>query len=234
MKPSTQLLLLGVPAYWRTVRALFGSSLIGYWPLTETSGTTAWDASGNGFNGTYHGPTLAQYPAPGGRAPYFDGVNDYINVTNAGFFSAFNADEGSLLILFQRKSTKAGYNTVLRLTSPSYTTDFWVYMVDTGWNIRRNAGGVNQTRTISGAAPLGSWVHAAATWSVSASQMRVFINGVEGTPLSGLGASAEACNVMTLGMSVSTYFFEGYLAHFILLNRAAAPEEIRKVYRLGV
>ena len=234
MKTSTQLLLLGVPAYWRTVRALFGSSLIGYWPLLETSGTTAWDISGRGFNGTYHGPTLAQCPAPGGSAPYFDGVNDYLNVTNAVFFSTFNADEGSLLVLFQRKNTKAGYNSILRLTSPSYTTDLWVFTLDTGWNIRRIAGGINQTRTISAAAPLGSWVHAAATWSVSASQLRVFINGVEGPPLSGLGSCAETCTVMTLGMSVSAYFFEGYLAHLILLNRTSAPEEIRKIYRLGV
>ena len=32
---------------------VLGSRLVGYWQLNETSGTTAFDTSGDGYNGTY-------------------------------------------------------------------------------------------------------------------------------------------------------------------------------------
>lgn len=56
---------------------------IAFWQLNETSGTTAYDISGNGNNGTYNGTglVLANYTAPlgiGGNAPKFDGSTAYV------------------------------------------------------------------------------------------------------------------------------------------------------------
>lgn len=42
----------------------------GYWRLGEGSGPTAFDSSGNGFHGTYQGPSLGQVGAiPRARTP---------------------------------------------------------------------------------------------------------------------------------------------------------------------
>lgn len=52
-----------------------------FWPMDETSGTVATDASGNGNHGTYSGATLNQaslLPGDPGGSVSFDGVNDRI------------------------------------------------------------------------------------------------------------------------------------------------------------
>ena len=58
--------------------------LIGWWPLTEGSGTTAYDSSGSGDNGTWFGTQASPsstYYATGLTYPnagYFDGSADYV------------------------------------------------------------------------------------------------------------------------------------------------------------
>lgn len=54
--------VLGAPllggGYSDKVRSIFGTSLIAYWPLWETSGSVAYDISGNARNGAYSGITF--------------------------------------------------------------------------------------------------------------------------------------------------------------------------------
>ena len=53
---------------------------VAYWRLAEQSGTTAAEETGN-FPGIYHGPLLGQEgPMRAEKAPYFDGVDDYVAV----------------------------------------------------------------------------------------------------------------------------------------------------------
>ncbi|GJQ51265.1 MAG TPA: LamG domain-containing protein [Aggregatilineales bacterium] len=78
----------GVPAaagtYSQKVLDMSPDSLIAYWALTETSGTTALDTSGNGNNGTYTGVVLNGLIGPDGLpAPTFDGLNDSISVPHS-------------------------------------------------------------------------------------------------------------------------------------------------------
>ena len=58
---------------------------IAYWPLDETSGTIAYDQSGNGYNGTYNGSIILNdymsIPGTGGGAPKFDGSTTYVTGT---------------------------------------------------------------------------------------------------------------------------------------------------------
>ena len=43
---------------------ILADSPVGYWKLNETSGTTAYDSSGNGNNGTLHGGITLNQPGP--------------------------------------------------------------------------------------------------------------------------------------------------------------------------
>jgi len=58
---------------------LFASNLVGYWPLNEDSGSTSYDFSGNGYDGTLNGPTQSQTGLLGTSAYSFDGADDYIS-----------------------------------------------------------------------------------------------------------------------------------------------------------
>jgi hypothetical protein len=72
------------------------TGLLGRWKLSEVSGTTANDSSGQGNNGTYtNGVTLnAAGPyscSSSDTAADFDGVNDYVSIANEINFDVTNA-----------------------------------------------------------------------------------------------------------------------------------------------
>ena len=81
--------------YHLRVKNLFGSALIAYWPLWETSGTVATDVSGNARHGAHVNDALNNLTFPFGRGiPHFDGTNDYINAYTTGLRDAFSGAEG--------------------------------------------------------------------------------------------------------------------------------------------
>jgi hypothetical protein len=94
-----RLLLNGatIPAYNRNTLA---TSPLAYWPLTDTSGTPAVNASTGGatYNGTYtNGPVLADVAGPGasmGRAPLSStALNDFVQLPATALNSAWNPAE---------------------------------------------------------------------------------------------------------------------------------------------
>jgi hypothetical protein len=86
---------------------------VGYWRLNELSGTTAFDSSGKGFNGTYiGGVTLGQPSAfpPLGTAVAFDGSTGYINV---GSHSALNLTSGFTLEAWVNPAVVGGRQRII-------------------------------------------------------------------------------------------------------------------------
>ena len=62
--------------------SLMNQGLVGYWSMNEGTGTTAYDGSGNGNNGTLtNGPQWTTGKV--GGALQFDGVDDYVEVPNS-------------------------------------------------------------------------------------------------------------------------------------------------------
>ena len=59
-------------------------TLIGYWPFNESSGSTAYDYSGNSHHGTIYDGSDSTVPGANGilgqNAYNFDGNNDYISI----------------------------------------------------------------------------------------------------------------------------------------------------------
>jgi hypothetical protein len=69
------------------------NGLVGYWKFDETTGTTAYDDSGNGYDGTLtNGPTIST-DVPSNffstRSLSFDGVNDYVEWPDANADAIF-------------------------------------------------------------------------------------------------------------------------------------------------
>ena len=65
------------------------ADLVGHWKLDEGSGTTAYDSSGNGFDGTLVGDTkwvAGKY----GAAVEVDGNGDYVEIPPIGIFRVKN------------------------------------------------------------------------------------------------------------------------------------------------
>jgi hypothetical protein len=80
-----------------------GYSPIAGWPLREASGTNADNAEGTAaLDGTYSSD-VSGWPVEtgigdGNTAPYFDGINNYVDVHSADLAALFNGLKGSLVI----------------------------------------------------------------------------------------------------------------------------------------
>lgn len=175
--------------YWQRVKNIAPANLLGLWRLNETSGTDALDSSGNDYDGTYSGVTLAALTGPDGSpAPSFDGLNDYADLSASGAAAVFNGN--ALTLNFWFKVANIGVwsdstNRVLFMVYDSVSSEiFYLRKQNTGdlqWVF--NAG---TAKTISKAGVTSTgWISMGVT--IASGTMIAYFNGApEGSPLSGL------------------------------------------------
>jgi hypothetical protein len=214
---------------------LFGTALIGYWPLWEASGATAYDQSGNGRDGTYTGVDLGQAGIGDLRtSPYFDGANDYVDIYTAGLSGAFNPAAGSLF-LWLKLPSGAWSDGLTRYCA--YIAKDTNNCINIGKSLANNSLFVNYKRAGTNHAitrnvgAIASFLILGMTWDTVADQLKFYINGVQdGGTLGSLGGAWStplASTLTLLGASAKTpaYVFLGNMAHAVLLNRVATPAE---------
>ena len=119
--PSSALVLTVVTptAYQQTLLAY---DPIAYWPLDETSGTTAYDVIG-GNNGTYNGsftlnnpgPTNAFFGSPSAAAG-FDGLSAYVDI----FGGPFNITHAITVVTWVQLSALNGFDGLFGKGDPSW------------------------------------------------------------------------------------------------------------------
>lgn len=227
--------------YKQKVKDIFGSSIVAYWPLWEDSGSIAYDVSGNLRNGSYVGVDLSNAVGPKSnqRCPYFDGTSDMVNIYSTGLRNAFSGAEGSMLIWIKMSAagvwTDAAYRSIF-MVGANASTDYILIRKTTNNNqIVFNRRANNLPITIIATSNSLDWIQLAMTWSISADTARGFFNGSQ------VGVDQHTLSTFT-GLPVSTacvlgavstapsQVTSGWLAHAILLNRAATPSEISKAY----
>jgi len=235
--------LFGGRKYSRSLLSLFGSSIVAYWPLWEASGSVAYDISGNGRNGSYTGVTLGQPGIGDGHTcPQFDGANDYANVYSASLNTAFPRTAGS--ILMWAKVSAAGVwtdGTLRRLFDFFIDGNNFLILARTATNnqmqLSYRANGAATENIITSAYPLTTWLHLAGTWDSVADEFKFYVNAnlidtttTIGGALTGNLSSVQA--VLGATSTVPSGVWDGYLAHALLLDRAATPAEIAMVASL--
>ena len=146
--------------------------MVAAYAMSEGSGSTTADASGNSNNGTLNGPV---WTASGkyGAAISFDGSNDYVNVNDS---NSLDATSGVTLEAWVYPTVLSGWRTiVLKETSGNLAyalyanTNSNVPQVEV-WVAGKNvaAGGTAQL-------PLNTWSHLAGVYDGSA--VRLYVNG---------------------------------------------------------
>jgi hypothetical protein len=220
-------------AYTNKVKAL---SPIAYWPLADTSGTTATDESGNGRNGTYTATTLGQTGIGDGRtAASLDGSTSFVNMFSASLQAAFGSAEGTFAAWARVANagvwTDAAQRRVIRFAadannavamyrSTTNNTFSWQYV----------AGGTTLTRS-KAALSTTDWFHIALTWSKTNNQAIAYFNGAqEGAILTGLGVWAGnlASSTTLVGATSQTPggVWNGNLAHAAIWASALSAAQI--------
>lgn len=230
--------------YAKRLKALFGSSLIAYYPLDETIGTTAYDKSGNGRNGTYANATLGYYTNTFGRpSPKFSGTNSTVNFYSTSFASAFNGSEGSMFGRFYPTDTvwtDAANRRLFNITGDANnyidirkfsTVNVLVFEYDSGSSLKQ----------VQKPFAKQAWFDVGITWSASNNRVRFYVNGIKTDELTGLGVWSGAMNTDQVRIASNTgtaACWDGGASDFVVLNREATEAEMYKAsgrnYRLTV
>lgn len=239
---SAKKLLLFNRNYSKRLLSIFGaSSVVDYRPLQELSGGFAYD-----FGPKAHAPAPAVgvdwggAGVAGGVAPYFDGVNDYINLQSAGLAADFNGVEGTASIWAQVAALGAWTDSALRrIFSISTTTACGMSLFKSTAAGRMDCNytlsGGTATRVTTGLGALGGMMNWVFTWSAALGLCRVYLNNVQqGADLPNpAGSFTGSVSLALLGATstVPAGVWSGGEAQFMLLNRAASASDIAAAYQ---
>jgi hypothetical protein len=215
-----------------TETSTLNSGLVGYWPFDESSGTHAYDLSGNGNTATFTGsPTWAT--GKFGDALTFGGASSYqyltvptsasISPTTAITLSAWvnwtsNATNGGILDKGPLGNAFGDYDLTIQ-----GTTGVVLFALNT------NASGtLNSAAGISASA----WHHIVATYDEII--MKIYIDGV----FSASQAYAAAINTSGTALNIGTYYgssnsFDGKIDDVRIYNRALSASEVLNLYNSG-
>jgi hypothetical protein len=230
--------------YITRTQALFGANCIGYWPSNETSGTVAKDWGGLSQNGSFSGVSLADAAAPaviGGSVPLYDG-SAFMNFYSTSLSALFDGDAGTFMAL--AKVSNAGVwsdNTARYIAHIDYGSDNDVLLfkgADNVLYVRRRAGGAN--KTVSKAGFSGTdFFQVGITWDKVADEVIMYFNGAqEGAKQTSI-ASWTGVNMLStqniVGANTQTPSdgWLGWIAHILILNKAATATEVAKLYNWG-
>ena len=111
------------------ISSVLANSPQGFWPLSETSRTTAYDLSGNNNNGTYTGGYTQGESGPIsnhnlGNSTLFNGSTGYVAGGNLGTYFGANNPLTVIAWVFVSKSTNGPIFGVSETTSPA-TINSW-------------------------------------------------------------------------------------------------------------
>jgi type II secretory pathway pseudopilin PulG len=219
----------------------FASGLVGYWNFDEPSGTTAYDLSGWGNNGTmYSSSTQAYLETTVGckslGCASLDGVDDYIN---AGAGNSLNVT-GDLTIGAWIKVGAASANSSVAVVHRfaggcSSTGGYCGYRfgADAGGNAvlgYGNSGGSYVSVPKYGLSLAGAWNHI--YFVKGGSSVVLYLNGqpIQETAISnGITGSLNA-SVYIGYNGWNGYWFGGQLDDLRIYNRALSAAEIQAIY----
>lgn len=203
---------------------------IAYWPLNEGSGSVIQDKSGNGYDGAYTGVTWdgTQF-VKGGPVPFWDGANDYGDVYSAGFASAFDLDEGCILIWVKMADASVWTDVTTRtlyLFQRDAGNRVFFNKLNSANEIRLRRTGNGTSQTLDHTINNPDWFSVILSWSVMNDALKLYINGVQAeTTQMGLLASVgsgldSSATVLGAASQAPIQIHHGYLGNVAIYNRS--------------
>jgi hypothetical protein len=192
------------------------------------------------YNGTYtNGPVLANVAGPGasmGRAPKFDGIDDFVQLPASALDSVWNPAEFTIALWC--KVVNAGVwgsgvtyvlatfgagnlvKFIIFKNASNNTLTFAAYLDGTATPLLN----VNQTTSTT------AWFHAAITASKSGNAIKAYFNGVQVGSTAAYGSATWSGALATAWCTVSSqngnFYWPGWLAHAALYTRALSAAEV--------
>ncbi|MFS8888390.1 LamG domain-containing protein [Synechococcus sp. R55.1] len=227
------------------------SGMVAWWPLDETSGTTAADIAGFPNNGTHvNGPTPVSGKVAG--ALRFDGVNDHVRVPD---HAELNVGTGNFTLDAWVRTGSSGLIVLVDKRSGPTPQGYSLFLVNgrLGFQMANGVGSSDCAATptpgracVNYVAPPtspnvadGQWHHVAAVVNRAnaTSGVRLYVDGVQvfaGSPLTG---NLDNTSDLYLGMRTPAQngggFLPGDLDEVELIKRALTQQEIQAIFNAG-
>lgn len=228
--------------YPQRLQEIFGSSLLGMWPLWELSGNVANDVSGHCRHGTHSNVTLAQPGIGDGRTMAgYNGTTSYTDIFSHSLVNAFSGAAGTLALWAKVDAAGVwtdGTTKYLSVINAAPTNRLAILKSSTNNQLRFFYIANNVNKTINVTMSPTTLFHAALTWDYAADQLIAYVNGSQvGSTLTGLGAwvglPAVGFTNIGAGSTAPSSVFAGTLGHVALGNRALSSAEILSLISLN-
>ncbi len=213
------------------------NGLVGLWSFdgADMSGTTAYDRSGSGNNGTLVGgpvPTIGRL----GQALSFNGTSQYIT---AGSSSVFDFTSSPFTLSAWIYPTSLSNGPVPFYKGRYRSNGYYAQILSTGEvDFLTNQSGSNQlSKTNTGSIVTGKWQ--LLTITRSGTSVRIYVNGIDKTTTAGShsdpvsSSDTFAVNTYNYAGYQNTYIMSGSIDDVRIYNRALSQADVTQLYDMG-
>lgn len=199
------------------------TGLIGSWNFDDSTGSVAYDSSGNGNNGTIFGATTV--PGKFGNALSFDGVTNCVQLNSV-------IHSPKTVSFWIKTSDSTDTQSVISTdNSEEYIYGIFNGKAFYGWH--QGSGAWNEITSTASVAT-GVWVYVAFVYD-SNDNMNIFINGMLDSTAQAYFGNSEKANFTQFGVSSYTLWglhqmFKGSLDDVRIYNRTLDASEIQSLY----
>ena len=226
--------------YYQKIKKLFGSSLVAYYPLWESSGITAVDLKA-GNNGTYAGVTVgsgvSQFNKP---CPVYPGTDAFVNIYSANLNTAIVKTEGTIIQMVKIATADewvdntARYLFCLQFADTNNRVFAWKLNTLTNPGLYFSNVGGGTTKDIFKPTKTTEWCHVVYTWSVTNNRSNLYFNGVDSfgsvTEIGTITGNLDSTRANIGSVTATFGEFKGLLSDFIVLNREITAAEVKRSY----
>ena len=214
----------------QSINNALGADAVGIWRFDEGPGTTAYDSSGYGNNGTINGANAVTGIV--GYALSFDGVNDYVRVSDS---SSLDITDAITLEAWIYPYNIGGAGIWLDIISKFVAyRDFTIKDGTLASCLRQE--GADYHYDSQKAPSINKWQHVVMTFSYSANEVKFYMDGMllrtQGANNKKLDTSAYNLHIGSFNGSAS--FFNGLIDEVRIYNQALTAFEIQKHYTEGM
>ena len=210
---------------------LSDAGLVSLWSFNADNSTTAFDETGRN-NGTRQGSIADATEGNGtvGKGYSFDGVNDYINISDDSSIRFNGATDDFTMSIWTRFDTDRTYNTLIDKRDAN----------NDGYLVLLNSGVVQCSldyKDMVGTTILDTdnqWHHIVCSIDKDGTSY-IFIDGVQDASYSFAGEVIDTSIDVYIGRAsyIASYYTAGAIDEVRIYNRSLSADEIQNLYELG-
>ena len=210
------------------------SSLVGWWPMTCATGSTARDMSGNGNDGTWTGTKAGTngYWSTGKNGPWsghFNGTDNYVKITSTILFSS---NPFTISAWANTAGNSSGYQEIWNSGYNGGNVDVELNLLNNKPTAYiRNTSGTECNAGSSSTITLNKWHLLTMTKS---SNVLLYVDGAQVASCSIVSGSYDTAGVLPVigngNGAINNHWFNGGISDVRIYTRALSQAEIQAIY----